>query len=322
MRALLPLALVACAARNAPATVTPGCAEPVVAQRVARRPRPLDPALPTLRVENLRFADVAVCATGRCAAQGQAPAAPVAEDGATTPPPALVWVQVIRPGASVVVPAAAHTDLLGVTLVGELSLERAAAPQVAPVRAGAWTAFLAPDGDAVLRCVGESPAAAVLVTARGDGPVADRGADVETVDLVAAQDLAWAGGAVHARIAFEGPRSPRASLGVLLASDDAPVAEHVHDRAWEVLAALGRGAAARARAVGARRRRAPGGPRPHRHRREHRVRARGGAPRVGPRRHPAAHRRAGLRARGARAALSRPGRRRARRTPLIPWDRP
>jgi mannose-6-phosphate isomerase-like protein (cupin superfamily) len=68
--------------------------------------------------------------------------------------------------------------------------------------------------------------------------VPGRGADVETVDLVTTQDLSWAHGAVHARIAFEGPRSPRASLGVLLASDDAPVAEHLHDGAWEVLAAL------------------------------------------------------------------------------------
>ncbi len=238
VRALLPIALAACAARPAPPAVTPTCAETVAAQSDVRAPRPLDPALPTLRVENLRFADMAVCATGRCESQGSAPAAPVTEDGATTLPPAMVWVQVIRPGASVVVPSRAHTDLLGVTLVGELSLERAAAPQVAPVRAGAWTAFLAPDGDAVLRCVGDSPAAAVLVTARGDGPVTGRGADVETVDLVTTQDLSWAHGAVHARIAFEGPRSPRASLGVLLASDDAPVAEHAHDGAWEVLAAL------------------------------------------------------------------------------------
>jgi hypothetical protein len=64
MRALLPLALAACAARPAPPTVTPTCAEPLAAQGPVRAPRPLDPALPTLRVENLRFTDMAVCATG------------------------------------------------------------------------------------------------------------------------------------------------------------------------------------------------------------------------------------------------------------------
>jgi hypothetical protein len=216
------------------------CAEVAPAGTVVR-PRSIAPSLPTLRVENLRFHDLAVCASGECRVEGAsafAPARPATEDGATTVPPAMAWVHVVHPGAALVLPRRAATDLLGVALVGEISLERPAAPQVAPVRAGPWTAFLVPDGDAVLRAVGGAPAAALLVTATGDAPVTGRGGDVVLRDLVALDDLSWAGGAVHARIAFEAPLSPRASLGVLIASDDAPVAEHAHPGAWEVLAAF------------------------------------------------------------------------------------
>lgn len=42
---------------------------------------------------------------------------------------------------------------------------------------------------------------------------------------------------MHARIAFEG-EGQRASLGLLMASKDAPVAEHRHDTSWEILIAL------------------------------------------------------------------------------------
>lgn len=237
MRALaLALGLSACASRTAP---PPRCAEPVTA--AAPRPRAVTPSLPTLRLENLRFHDRADCAAGECRVEGAspfAPAQPATQDGATTLPPAMAWLQVVHPGATVVVPRRASTDLLGVALVGEVSLDRVGAPQVAPVRARPWTAFLLPDGDAVLRAAGSDPVAVLLVTATGDAPASDRGQDWVLQDLVSAETLSWADGAVHARIAFEAPRSPRASLGVLIASDDAPVAEHAHDGAWELLAAV------------------------------------------------------------------------------------
>jgi mannose-6-phosphate isomerase-like protein (cupin superfamily) len=56
--------------------------------------------------------------------------------------------------------------------------------------------------------------------------------------LAETADLSWAGGAFHARIAFELPESPRASLEVLVGSADGPVAEHAHPTSWEVLLAL------------------------------------------------------------------------------------
>lgn len=232
-----PALLLACAAAPTP---PPRCAE-AVTPAVAHRPRPITPSLPTLRIENLRFHDRAECATGECRVEGAspfAPAQPAAQDGATTLPPAMAWVQVIRPGATVIVPRRPATDLLGVALVGEVSLDRVGAPQVAPVHAPPWTAFMLPEGDGVLRAAGSDPVAVLLVTATGDAPSGDRGRDWVLRDLVSHEDLSWADGAVHARIAFEAPLSPRASLGVLIASDDAPVAEHAHPDAWEVLAAV------------------------------------------------------------------------------------
>ena len=59
----------------------------------------------------------------------------------------------------------------------------------------------------------------------------------ESVNLAEAKDLAWGGGALHARIGFEGS-GQRASLGVLMVSKDAPVAQHRHDTSWEILVAL------------------------------------------------------------------------------------
>lgn len=235
---LAPFALAACAT----ATAAPlRCAESPAPQGPARHAGAVHPTLPTLRLENLRFQDLSECATGTCSIEGASPLAPTTpatDDGATTLPPAMAWVQVIRPGAAVAIARRANTDLLGVALVGTLSIERPGAPQVAPLRAAGWTAFLVPDGDAVLRAVGDAPAAAILVSAQGEAAITGRARDVELSDLVTHETLTWADGAMHARIAFEGPRSPRASLGVLIASDDAAVAEHAHDRAWEVLAAV------------------------------------------------------------------------------------
>jgi mannose-6-phosphate isomerase-like protein (cupin superfamily) len=47
------------------------------------------------------------------------------------------------------------------------------------------------------------------------------------------KDLSWAGGAMHARTYLEGPAAAVASVGWL--EGTAPVAEHAHEGAWEVL---------------------------------------------------------------------------------------
>ncbi len=202
------------------------------------RPRPMTVTLPALTLGNLRFRDVHECGAGECVHAGSpvAPGAVAVEDGATTLPPTSAWVQVIRPGAAVQLPADPAVDVLGVTLVGAVSIESPSAAGGSAARAVAWTAFRAPGAGVVLRAVGAEPAAAVLIRASGGGSEAP--ARPVLHDLSTGETLRWAGGAMHARIAFEGQASPRASLGLLFASDDAAVAEHAHPGAWETLIAL------------------------------------------------------------------------------------
>lgn len=206
--------------------------------------RPITPILPTLTLENLRFREVSECARGECRIESRSPFAPAdiaVEDGATTLPPAMAWVEVIRPGASVIIPRRPGVDVLGVVLVGDLSISRetrATAP--APPHAGRWTAFYAAEGDLAIRPFGRDAAAVLLVTAEGAAEMTESPPLQPVVlrDLSTLEDLSWSGGAMHARIAFEAPASPRASLGLLIASDDAHVAEHDHPTSWEVLSTL------------------------------------------------------------------------------------
>lgn len=267
MRALLPLCLLtlACAAQRPepvgrvvfvdppPGTPYPDASAPADASAApaatpAPAARPMVAVLPTLTLDNLRFRDVSECARGVCVhpRSPMAPAAVAAEDGATTLPPTSAWVQVIRPGASVRVPHDSAIDLLGVTLTGAAVLGEVVPRAAAAPVARAWTAFRYPGAGAVLRASGAAPVAVLLVTATGPispesgAPIPTRASPYRAVtrDLAAAETLTWAGGAMHARIAFDGPSSPRASLELLFASDDAPVAEHAHPGAWETLVAL------------------------------------------------------------------------------------
>jgi hypothetical protein len=128
-----------------------------------------------------------------------------------------------------------------------------------------WGAFRAP-GAGVAVVASEGPARVVLAIAGEGVPIAEtaallkdrktlkkvawntRPAAIETVDLNTVSDLSWGKGAMHARIGFEGGR---ASFGILLASKDAPVAPHVHETSWEILAPLwAEGTAKRAFAAG------------------------------------------------------------------------
>jgi len=267
VRALLPLVLLAlaCAARRPepvgrvvfidppPGTPYPDASAPADASAApdaspARPPRPMVAVLPTLTLDNLRFRDVSECARGACVHPRSplAPAAVAAEDGATTLPPTSAWVQIIRPGASVRVPHDSAIDLLGVTLTGTAVLDEVVPRAAAAPTARPWTAFRYPGAGAVLRASGAAPVALLLVTATGTispesgAPIPARTSLYRAVtrDLTAAETLTWANGAMHARIAFDATDSPRASLELLFASDDAPVAEHAHPGSWETLVAL------------------------------------------------------------------------------------
>lgn len=269
------LALVACTRENNSAPVYPqgtGCAVPSrptenttadasaapatdptnnTASAPLAAPRAITSALPALQVENLRrFHDLQECARGECRIEGFAPAAPgvvASDDGAVSLPPVSGWVQVIRPGATLIQPRRTAVDLLGVVLAGTAQLRKTEAPAAAPERATPWTAFVLPEGGAHLRADGNAPVAIFLTVATanassigdvvtGSAPRSRGGYVLRPFDSV--EDLAWGHGAMHARIGFEAAQSPHASLGVLIASDNAPVAEHAHPGTWEMLTAL------------------------------------------------------------------------------------
>jgi mannose-6-phosphate isomerase-like protein (cupin superfamily) len=204
-------------------------------------PRPIQATLPALRLENLRFRDQVTCERGDCVMDTLSPLAPTTpaiEDGATTLPPAMAWVHIVKPGATVVIPQRNDVDVLGVCLVGDAMLGLVSTPRAEETRVAAWTAFALRKGGLTVRTTNNQPTAVLLVTARGVASETGSQAQLVTSDLVTLEDLSWANGAMHARIAFDATVSPNASLGVLFASDDAAVAEHQHAGAWEVLAAV------------------------------------------------------------------------------------
>lgn len=238
-----------------PDASAPSAVEPVTAANPApaptEAPHAITAALPALQVDNLRrFHDFQECARGECRIEGFAPTAPgvvASDDGAVSLPPVSGWVQVIRPGATVIQPRRTAVDLLGVVLAGTAQLRKTEAPTAAPERATPWTAFVLPEGGALLRADGSAPVAIFLTVATanaasigdvvtGNAPRSRGGYVLRPFESV--EDLAWGNGAMHARIGFEAAQSPHASLGVLIASDNAPVPEHTHPGTWEMLTAL------------------------------------------------------------------------------------
>jgi mannose-6-phosphate isomerase-like protein (cupin superfamily) len=137
-------------------------------------------------------------------------------------------------------------------LEGEVVVQGEEEPAKAARKLGAWSAFRAPGAGVTLGGAGR----VVLLAATRDGaPLAKLVADlpknakahawktrakgIESVDFASVTPLDWGGGAYHARIGFEAKdEAPAASLGVLVASKDAPVKEHVHEKEWELLAVI------------------------------------------------------------------------------------
>ena len=237
---LLPLPTSAAAAapppRPAPSPTPPS----------AIAPSPLAGALP-LDLDAPHAAH-APCKAKECAVPGLYPPIPAIDGKA----PAAVWSHdVPAKGTSLSFPKHAGVDLYGVVLEGSVTMKGSAGE--APASAKVWWAFRAP-GAGVTITADDAGTRIVLAAVTSGEPVGDavvklrgkggaklewkkRAAPLEAKDLSASPDLAWAGGAMHARIGFEG-ESQRASLGVLMAAKDAAVAQHQHDTAWEILVAL------------------------------------------------------------------------------------
>ena len=159
--------------------------------------------------------------------------------------PAAVWSHELSAKAKLTLPADSAVDVFGVVLAGAVAV--AGTGQGDATHAlSRWGAFHAPGGGVTLSAEGAPATVALAVV--GDAPLEKlapsgkrgwkkRAGVLAAVDLGARPDLAWAGGAFHARIGFEGEKR-RASLGILMGSADAPVAAHQHDGSWEVLVPL------------------------------------------------------------------------------------
>lgn len=226
----------------------PPPAEPAakVAPAAPPAPTPISGDLPA--DADLRLGAFSECILSECLITTLYPPMQVIDGKA----PAAVWSHAIaQKGMSIVFPKHAEVDLYGVVLKGTVKLKGDGLK--ASVSVKKWSAFHAP-GAGVFVTAGEDDARVLFAIVGGGKAIGEIAEDLrkgdakrfvwksrpgafEAVDLAAAKDLAWANGAVHARIGFEGA-TQKASLGILIASNDAPVPAHTHDGSWEMLAAL------------------------------------------------------------------------------------
>jgi mannose-6-phosphate isomerase-like protein (cupin superfamily) len=211
-------------------------------------PEPIAPALPIdLGTKVPPFPHRAVSAPKVPAfARG---AIPVPEGLASQIDPTLpffAWEQVMSPGVVLTFLKNAGLDLYVVLFDGEVSI-KASDIEGKQKRLWRWNAARVPGLGAMVECKEPTRAIFVLVTntpgatlaqAGAPGQKVDwskRAAPVTSVELDKQPDLAWRGGALHARIGFE---NGSASLGTLLASKNAAIPQNVHDHEWELLAVL------------------------------------------------------------------------------------
>lgn len=192
---------------------------------------------------------------------------PALSDGA----PAVIWEQSIAERSSVAFPRDEMVEVMGVVLDGSVELTAMeSAPKATSVGAR-WSGFRAPGGGVTINGSGGKAARVALVVAateagkslsahleQRDRPGAPRSWSwktrrkrIETFSFADRPDLAWAGGAYHARIGFGADDKPAAVIDVLRFSASAGVAEHDHASEWEILAVLeGDGALVQKRAAG------------------------------------------------------------------------
>ncbi len=221
-------------------------------------------ALPEVSAESLRASrSVRVCERSTCVVSARFDG----EDLARAPAKMQSWV--IEPGASLRVDEDLGVDVMGVLVAGSAyvrNTQTAVADVSEDQRVGRWTAVRSRGAGLVVSApADEPPAAFVLVIARDapegmlDPPSATPSADggapakptpdeapsrprsepsgmppLEVVSLDAVEWLAWGGGAFRGKILFD-RGSQRASLTVLVGGARAPVAEHTHNGAYELL---------------------------------------------------------------------------------------
>jgi len=160
--------------------------------------------------------------------------------------PFFVWEQVLPPRVVLTFPKHMGLDLYIVLFDGEVSIK---ADDIAgkQKRLWPWNAARVPGLGAMVESKEPTRAIFVLVANTPGGTLGQaaaaapkagwtrRPAPVTSVELDKQPDLAWGGGAYHARLGFE---DGSASLGSLMASKSAPVRQNVHEHEWEILAIL------------------------------------------------------------------------------------
>lgn len=217
----------------------------------AAKADPIDAALPDTAATK-PFARRHECPKGGCNLKLVVPEAlrPKADDKA----PIVMWETVMPPKTMLLFPRHEGLDVYGFLLDGEISLM---ADDIKGKQLRVWKngGFRAPGVGA--NAFSKEPTRIVFaaVVNGKDGTVAKAIEQLEKKEKVAwskrpapvmgfepAQkpDLAWGSGAYHARLGVEGSSegAPPASLGLLLMSKNAPVAQHTHDKEWEFLAIL------------------------------------------------------------------------------------
>jgi mannose-6-phosphate isomerase-like protein (cupin superfamily) len=161
--------------------------------------------------------------------------------------PIFMFEEVMPPKVSLLLPRHAGIDVYGVLLDGEISV---LADDIKEKQKRVWrmNGFRAPGGGVNIYSKENTRMILAIVVAGSSGTVAEqidklkkkdktvawskRSSPVVSFDLMQKPDLAWGGGAYHARLGLE--ESP-ASASFLMMSKNAPVAEHTHDKEWEFL---------------------------------------------------------------------------------------
>lgn len=215
----------------------------------AKGPAAIDPALPA--EPTLVLQRTAACTKKQCKLESWL-ADPAFANGVPggEPSPAAIWAQEISGGSTLLLPRHHALDVLAVVLGG--SLLALGDDGGGGRKLGTWDALRAPGAGVMLKA-DKSGAKLLLAVANGKGTLSEalehakakpwevrwkkRPAPLWSTSLREATDLAWGGGAFHARIAFGGEHPVPASLETLLASPDAAIAEHDHT-SWEHIAIL------------------------------------------------------------------------------------
>ena len=190
-------------------------------------------SLPTYTVPQFASAGAQRCAQGACSVT----TLPLPQDSQRVAP-AAASLHVIARGARLEITRRDDWSALGVVVAGSGTIASVAPRSAPPAAIERWTAFRAHSGSIALTALADQDLAVAIVLVGRPAHRVTAGPAYLLRSIAAEPDLAWAGGAFRACIAFDASSSPEASLELLMGAPDAPVPEHNHPMSWEVLLPL------------------------------------------------------------------------------------